>query len=205
MTSNDTSTLPTLRLAGPDDIDTVADIVTDAFDHLKVIHYLVPDPAQRRTVARDWYRLYITHAINGEGQVVVTADATAAAVWFDRTRPLSEPEGYEKHLAELAGDDLPQFQHLDLQMEAHHPTDPHWHLLFLAVRPDRWSQGLGGRLMDHTHRQLDTDGIPAYLEATGLQNRALYRRHGYNDMNPPTIAVAGDTVLYRMWRSPKVV
>ncbi|GAA3907118.1 GNAT family N-acetyltransferase [Actinoplanes auranticolor] len=198
MTSTDTA--PTLRLAGPDDISTVADIVAEAFDHLKVIHYLVPDPGRRKTITRDWYRLYIAHAINGAGQVVVTADAGAAAVWFDRTRPLSEPEGYEKDLAELAGEYLPRFQHLDLQMEAHHPTDPHWHLLFLAVRPDRWSQGLGSRLMDHTHARLDADGIPAYLEATGLQNRKLYQRHGYQDMSPPTIAVTGDTVLYRMWR-----
>jgi ribosomal protein S18 acetylase RimI-like enzyme len=200
MTSNDTSTVPALRLAGPADIDTVADIVTDAFDHLKVIHYLVPDPARRRVVVRDWYRLYVAHAISGAGQVVVTEDATAAAVWFDRTQDASEPEGYDKRLAELAGEYLPRFQHLDLQMEAHHPGDPHWHLLFLAVRPDRWSQGLGGRLMDHTHNRLGADGFPAYLEATGLQNRALYRRHGYLDMNPPTIAVTGDTVLYRLWR-----
>ena len=28
----------------------------------------------------------------------------------------------------------------------------------------------------------------------------LYHRHGYTDMTPPTIAVDGDTVLYRMWR-----
>jgi GNAT superfamily N-acetyltransferase len=203
MTSNDTSTVPAFRLAGSDDIDTVASIVTDAFDHLDhldVIHYLVPDPIQRRTVARDWYRLYIAHAISGAGQVVMTADATAAAVWFDRTSHASEPDRYDKHLADLAGVHLPRFQHLDLQMEAHHPTDPHWHLLFLAVRPDRWSQGLGSLLMDHTHTWLDDKNIPAYLEATGEQNRKLYRRHGYTDMTPPTITVTDQTVLYRMWR-----
>jgi ribosomal protein S18 acetylase RimI-like enzyme len=187
-------------MAGPGDIDIVADIVADAFDHLDVIHYLVPKPDRRRTVSRDWYRLYVAHAIGGAGQVVMTEDASAAAVWFDRTREASGPEGYEKHLAGLAGDDLPQFQHLDLQMEASHPTDPHWHLLFLAVRPDRWSQGLGGRLMDYTHSRLDAEGVPAYLEATGEQNRELYRRHGYMDMSPPTIAVTDTTLLYRMWR-----
>ena len=195
-----TTTSTALRVAGPDDIDTVADIVTDAFDHLEVIHFLVPDPVRRRTVVRDWYRLYVAHAVDGAGQVVLTADGSAAAVWFDRTRPASEPDGYEKHLADLAGAYLPRFQHLDLRMEASHPTDPHWHLLFLAVRPDRWSHGLGSALMAHTHARLDADGIPAYLEATSEQNRALYRRHGYTDMSPPTIAVTGDTVLHRMWR-----
>ncbi len=193
-------TAPALRIAGPDDIDTVADIVTEAFAHLEVIHFLVSDAHRRRVAVRDWYRLYIAHAISGAGQVVMTDDNTAAAVWFDRTGQPSEPDGYATHLAELAGADLPQFQHLDAQMDAHHPSDAHWHLLFLAVRPARWSQGLGGRLMDYTHSRLDTNAIPAYLEATGKQNRALYQRHGYTDMNPPAIPVTGDTVLYRMWR-----
>lgn len=195
-----TSTDPALRIAGPDDIDTVADIVTDAFDHLEVIHFLVPDPSRRRTVAWQWYRLYVDHAIGGAGQVVMTDDATAAAVWFDRTSHATEPDGYDKHLADLAGDHLTRFQHLDLLMEAHHPTGRHWHLLFLAVRPDHWGHGLGGTLMDATHARLDAANIPAYLEATGEQNRKLYRRYGYTDMRPPTITVADQTVLYRMWR-----
>jgi GNAT superfamily N-acetyltransferase len=201
MTStNPTHRIPAARIAGPGDIDTVADIVTDAFDHLEVIHYLVPEVGQRRAVSRDWYRLYIAHAIAGAGQVVMTEDATAAAVWFDRTGEVSEPDGYDKHLADLAGEHLPHFQHLDRRMEAHHPNDPHWHLLFLAVRPHLWRHGLGGRLMDYTHSRLDAEGIPAYLEATGEQNRRLYRRHDYLDMSPPAIAVTDDIPLYRMWR-----
>ncbi len=189
-----------LRIAGPDDIDTVADLVADAFDHLQAIHVLVPDPARRRTVTRAWYRLYVAHAIGGAGQVVMTDDGSAAAVWFDRTRPPTEPDNYPQHLAELAGDDLPRFQHLDLQMEAHHPVAAHWHLLFLAVHPDRWSQGLGSLLMAHTHSRLDAQGLPAYLEATSDQNRRLYRRHGYTDMTPPLISLSDGTVLYRLWR-----
>ena len=195
-----TTTKPAVRIAGPDDIYTVAGIVTDAFENLDVISFLVPDESRRRTVSRDWYRLYIAHAIRGAGQVVMTADATAAAVWFDRTTKPIGPDDYDKNLAEITGDDLPRFQHLDAQMNAYHPTDEHWHLLFLAVRPAHWGQGLGSALMDHTHSRLDGEHTPAYLEATSEQNRRLYRRHGYNDMAPPTIAVSGDTVLYRMWR-----
>ncbi|MCM4078294.1 GNAT family N-acetyltransferase [Paractinoplanes hotanensis] len=200
MSSTSPGTVPDLRTATEQDIDLVADIVADAFLHLDVIRYLVPNPARRRPVSRAWYRLYIAHAITGAGHVTLTADGTAAAVWFDRTGQPSEPDGYAKYPTELAGDDLPQFQHLDAVMDAHHPSDAHWHLLFLAVRPRRWSQGLGSRLMDYTHARLDAEDIPAYLEATGEQNRALYQRHGYTDMNPPTIAVTDQIPLYRMWR-----
>nr|WP_221382497.1 GNAT family N-acetyltransferase [Actinoplanes polyasparticus] len=200
MSSTSPTTAPALRTATEPDIDLVADIVADAFLHLDVIRFLVPDDQRRHAVSRAWYRLYIAHAIGGAGQVVVTEDNTAAAVWFDRTREPSEPDDYGARLAELAGDYLPRFQHLDAQMDAHHPRDPHWHLLFLAVHPSRWGQGLGSRLMRSTHQQLDRDGIPAYLEATSKQNRRLYHRHGYTDMNPPTLAVSDGTPLYRMWR-----
>ena len=194
------TTTPDLRVAGPDDIDPVADLVADSFLHLKVIEFLVPDAGRRRPVSREWYRLYVAHAIGGAGQVILTADGGAAAVWFDRTRPASEPDDYAKHLAELAGDDLPRFEELDRQMEALHPTDPHWHLLFLAVHPDRWSQGLGSALMNVTHTDLDAKRIPAYLEATSEQNQRLYHRHGYTDMTPPRISVSDGTELLRMWR-----
>ena len=193
-------TLPALRVASIADIDTVADIVADSFQHLEVIHYLVPDQNRLWPISRAWYRLYIEHASTGAGEVMLTEDASAASVWFDRTGDAGEPDNYAARLADLAGADLPQFEHLDQEMDTHHPADPHWHLLFLAVRPDRWGQGLGSHLMQHTHRWLDTDGIPAYLEATGPDNRRLYQRHGYADMTPPTIPVTDDIVLHRMWR-----
>ncbi|GID26988.1 GNAT family N-acetyltransferase [Paractinoplanes brasiliensis] len=194
------SIIPALRVAETDDIDLVADIVAEAFEDLDVIRFLVPQQTRRWSVSRAWYRLYIAHAIGGAGQVVVTEDHSAAAVWFDRTRPFTEPDQYSEQLVKLAGDALPRFRHLDAQMDAHHPTDPHWHLLFLAVRPPRQNHGLGARLLAHTHARLDADGIPAYLEATSPQNQRLYHRHGYTDMTPPTIEITDSIPLYRMWR-----
>ncbi|MFF5291894.1 GNAT family N-acetyltransferase [Paractinoplanes globisporus] len=195
-------TTPDLRIATRADIDDVARLVADAFDHLDVIHWLVSDPDRRKPISRDWYRLYVEHAIGGAGQVVTTSDGLGAAVWFDRTGEISDPDDYAKRLAELAGDHLPRFLHLDQQMEAHHPADPHWHLLFLAVHPSRWSQGYGSALMDYTHARLDADRLAAYLEATSPQNRRLYRRHGYTDMTPPAIDVTDTIPLFRMWRPP---
>lgn len=195
-----TSTSPALRIAGPGDIDQVADLITDAFDHLAVIDFLVRDPGRRRPVVRAWYRLWTEHAIRGAGQVVITADGDAAAVWFDRTGPASEPADYPTRLAELAGVDRGRFEHLEQQMDTQHPAEPHWHLLFLAVRPDQWNHGLGSALMNYTHTRLDDQSLPAYLEATGIENRRLYERHGYTDMNPPAITVTDDIGLYRMWR-----
>ncbi len=142
----------------------------------------------------------IADLIGGAGQVVTTEDGSAAAVWFDRTGEVTEPENYQKRLAETTGEDLPRFAQLDQEMEAHHPSTPHEHLLFLAVRPDRWSQGLGSKLMDYTHADLDAEGTPAHLEATSKQNHRRYQQHGYQDMNRPTLTVSHGTPLFGMWR-----
>ena len=94
-----------------------------------------------------------------------------------------------------------------------HPTEPHWHLAFLAVDPGHQSHGLGSALMEHTHRWLDQNGLPAYLEATNADNRRVYRRHDYADMTPADIVI-GDpganvggvvegATFYRMWRAPQ--
>lgn len=197
-------TLPELRIAGEADIDLVADVVADAFDHLEVIDWLVPELDRRWPVSRAWYRVYAEHAIRGAGQVVLTDDHTACAVWFDRTGPVTEPDDYGQRLAALAGNHLDRFQHLDAQMDNHHPTTPHRHLLFLAVRPGHWGQGLGSHLMNHTHAQLDAQGIPAYLEATNGDNARLYRRHGYTNMVPFDLPIANGICLYRMWRVPRL-
>ena len=102
--------------------------------------------------------------------------------------------------ARYTGPDLQRFQDLDEKMEALHPTDPQWHLLFLAVRRTWQGKGLGSRLLDHTHEWLDREGHPAYLEATGDANEKLYRSHGYQLMAPPAIRLTPSLYLRRMWR-----
>jgi len=196
-----TSTTPLITEATLRDRDTIGDTIAEAFFPLDVIQHLVPDTGRRRPVSRAWYLQHIDHAIGGAGKVFMI-DNRAAAVWFDRTGKVkvTEPEDYAKRLAAATGPDLPRFRDLDTQMEALHPTDPQWHLLFLAVRRPWQGRGLGSRLLDHTHEWLDRNGYTAYLEATGDANEKLYQRHGYQLMTPPAIRLTPSLHLRRMWR-----
>ena len=69
------------------------------------------------------------------------------------------------------------------------------------MRPSEQGRGLGGTLMTHMHDQLDADGVAAYLEATNENNVRLYRRHGYQPMEPHEIYLPDGTPFYRMWRA----
>ena len=195
-----------------EDVVAAGRLVAVSFDHLDANHYLIPDETRRLEAMQEFFTVLTAHAANGAGKVLLTEDGNATAVWFDRTVEPTEPDGYAERINAAAGEYADRFAALDELFEAHHPTEPHWHLAFLAVHPDHWSRGLGGALMDHTHGWLDKEGLPAYLEATNADNQRVYRRHGYTDMTPFPIVLgdpAGSTedkvagaTFYRMWRDP---
>jgi len=198
------------RVTNPADAERVGRFIAHSFDDLAANHYLVPDPAIRESVMGDYFALFVDYALSGAGEVYALGDFDAVAVWFDRTREVDPPYEYEKRLADLAGEHIERFGELDDVFDAHHPAEPHWHGAFFAVRPDRFGQGLGTRVISEKLAQLDAAGIPAYLEGTNPENCRLYRTLGWQDMDPFAITLKryaadlDDQVdFYRMWREPR--
>jgi ribosomal protein S18 acetylase RimI-like enzyme len=103
----------------------------------------------------------------------------------------------------MTGQYLDQFHALDALFDEHHPSESHWHLLFLAVHPMHQNEGLGSALLKHVHDAMDASGVPEYLEASNESSARLYRRHGYQDMSPCAIRLPDGTPFFRMWRSAK--
>ena len=66
--------------------------------------------------------------------------------------------------------------------------------------PSGPGQGIGSALLADGLARCDREGVPAYLEATTLRNRALYERHGF--VNTGIMAPAGGPTLWAMWREP---
>ncbi|GAA2629347.1 GNAT family N-acetyltransferase [Paractinoplanes durhamensis] len=193
-----------IRPAREDELATVGALISQSFFHLGACVYLVPPVEDRLKVHNDYFTLLTEHAHN-YGRVDVIDDPSgdglaATAVWFDYTREAPDPPNYDERLQGLAGEYLDRFQALDELFAAHHPHDPHWHLAFLAVHPDRQAHGLGGKLMARTHDELDAAGVPQYLEATNENNVRLYRRTGYVDMQPFEMPLPDGTNFFRMWR-----
>ena len=65
------------------------------------------------------------------------------------------------------------------QMEAYHPKEEHWYLALAGVDPRYWGQGVGGALLKHSLKEVDEQGIIAYLESSDSLNISLYERHGF--------------------------
>jgi GNAT superfamily N-acetyltransferase len=193
---------PDVLAADAADLDTLSQVIADAFHDLAPSRWLIPDPAARRQVFPRYFRIFLDHAL-AAGVVLTTADRAAAALWL----PISQdgpapPAGYDDQLAGATGRWVGRFQEFDAAMAARHPAGiAHHYLALLAVRPDRQSQGTGTALLRAYHHYLDHDiGAPAYLEASGPRTRRLYMRHGYADHGRQPFQLPDGPAMYPMWR-----
>jgi GNAT superfamily N-acetyltransferase len=188
-----------IRRAGQDDAAQVAGLVATAFAPLAAVSWLLPEPGVRPRIMTADFLILVEHALK-YGHVDVIDEGRAAAVWFDRTAEVPEPEDYDRRLVEACGQWADRFRVLDELFEQNHPAEPHQHLALLAVDPARQSGGLGSALLRHHHAKLDEDGTAAYLEASSPDSRDLYLRHGYELRE--TFALPDGTKFWPMWRPP---
>ncbi len=66
-----------------------------------------------------------------------------------------------------------------VDVEKAHPSEPHWYLAALGVRPDCHGQGRGSALLEAGLARADAEAMPCYLESSNPRNVPLYERHGF--------------------------
>jgi ribosomal protein S18 acetylase RimI-like enzyme len=170
-------------------------------DQARVIATLVSafieDPVERWLFADPLQ--YLTHfpafvaafggAAFGHGTAWMLADFSAVALWIPPGAQLAaEP------IIAVLSNGVPPEQHADTfavldQMDAAHPTTPHWYLPWLGVDPARRGTGLGGELLEQCLAIVDADQLPVYLETPNPRTIPFYERHGFDVTN---IATAGE-------------
>ena len=192
---------PAVVLADDSCTGVLSQVIADAFVDLAVSRWLIPDPAARRRIFPGYFRLYVEHAL-ADGIVCTTPGQDAVALWLPAgEQPAPPPDGYGERLAAVTGPWTGRFRLFDQALEGRHPAGfAHHHLAILAVRPDRQGHGTGSALLRAHHAALDRDGIPAYLEASGLRTRRLYLAHGYTACGGPLVLPGA--LMYPMVRQP---
>jgi GNAT superfamily N-acetyltransferase len=188
--------------AVPADIEVLSQVIADAFFDLAPSRWLIGDPSARREIFPGYFRLHVEHAL-ASGIAHTTPGRDAAALWLPAdTGSLVPAADYPQRLALATSPWTSQFLAFDKAQERHHPAGtPHHYLAILAVRPGLQGHGIGTALLAAHHATLDAAGIPAYLEASGLRSRRLYRACGYADHGLP-IHLAGAGQMFPMWRKP---
>jgi len=112
----------------------------------------------------------------------------------------------DEAIGALAVDAVPEDQRDEIfafmtQVAEFHPHDPHWYLALLGVDPVKQGRGCGSALLVHGLDRCDRDGVPAYLEASSARNKALYERHGFEEIG--VIQAGSSPPMFPMVRSAR--
>ena len=189
-----------IAAARREDAPRLATALAAAFYDDPVFRWFSPDDGRRSAMLAPFFAVF-AEAYIAHGETYASAGAAGAALWAAPAGdPLGAEQAYAERLGEIAGLDAPRLFEIVEALEAHSPSEPHYHLQFLGVHPERQGAGTGGALMAPVLERCDRDGTPAYLEATNDRNRALYERHGFRATG--AIPLPGGPALWAMWRDP---
>jgi GNAT superfamily N-acetyltransferase len=189
-----------VRVATERDLDGVTATLTAAFEADPLWGWAFPE----RDGLETWWRFCVGSALRYPS-VWVVDDYAAASVWIPPGgAELTEEEEtlVEPMLADLLGSRAAEVSELLERFEASHPADrPHYYLSLLGTHPDHRGKGLGMALLADNLAQIDSDGMPAYLESSNSANDPRYERLGFvrvGQFSRPDERV----VVSTMWRDP---
>lgn len=187
-----TSPPPVSRL-DPRQTDAALAAVTDAFADIPPYDVLLP--RRHRQALGHALRFALDECLD-RGLVEVTHDERGVidgvAAWVS---PGAWPIPFRSelprlpHLARIAGTagpaSLARLMRFEQACAAWHPSEPHWYLALLGVRPDRHGHGRGGALLRHRLGIADGERTPVHLETQTAANVEYYRRFGFEPEGDP--------------------
>lgn len=191
------TTLHDLAVVPSTDEDRAIATLALAFANDPVARWVLPD-ADRYT--RYWPPL--VKALGGAAFPLGTADSIndcgGVALWLGPTADRDEEAVVAVLQEAVTAADRDDVFALLGRMGTFHPTEPHWYLPLIGVDMPMVGRGHGSALLRHALERCDEDGLPAYLEATSPLNRALYARHGFQDLG--AVQVGGSPPMWPMLR-----
>jgi GNAT superfamily N-acetyltransferase len=172
-----------IRRARPHDVAAIAVLLAGALDCDPVIEWLVPDPEERVVVLHRLLAVDVDHAIE-TGDVDVTVNLSAAAVWRRHDPDVGRWQLGDHHLTTFAGTAAPRFAALNSLIDSYRSSAPHHWLSWLAVHPSFRGRGLAGELLRRHHQVVDGTGWPVYTVVTTKAARDMLREQGYHAALP---------------------
>ena len=194
---------PEVRTANSNDVPTLAETMSAAFQDDPVMSWLLPDERERPERLRRFFDLELRLVGLARGSVWTAADRDGAVISTPPGKwrlPVAVTLSHGPAFTRAFGTRLPVAGALLQLMEHRHIREPHHYLAYVGVVPARQGQGLGTQLMLPTLRRCDERGLPAYLEATSPRNVALYERLGFEILDE--LRLRDSPPLIRMRRPP---
>jgi len=164
------------------DIDTLAEVLADAFYDDPIWSWLIPSDGTRREGLRRLFAVQLDIQGMATGSVWSTSDLAGAVIatppgkWRLPALPMLRNSGA---YIRTFGTRFPRNLVYLLRMERLHLHGPHHYIPTVGVAPAFQGKGLGSALMAPTLELCDAQQLPAYIEASSERSAALYERLGF--------------------------
>lgn len=171
------------------DLPEIVEVLTDAFADEEQFRWLQPDDATRRLLTRALFEgsaRYLYPARRGAMVAVADGVIVGCALWAApgawKARWWQQLRAAPAMLRAAAPKALREFgdrgTRLTSALNAAHPTQPHWYLAALGIRPEWQGRGVGRLLLTAGQERCRKDGLPAYLECRDVLV-PYYARFGF--------------------------
>lgn len=183
---------------------TLADILADAFTRDPVMNWVIPEPH----FYSDFFQLLIRDLFQPRGIMHRDTEARGAALWlppgtgFTLHPSFALVSLFARLLLRRGPGPLLRIPQQGKVFERHHPSEPHYHLVFIGARQGAQGQGVGSALIKQGTRLCDQRHLPAYLESSNEVNVPLYQRHGFEVIAQECLPGGGPRAWF-MWREAR--
>ncbi len=192
-----------IRLAHPDDATVLDHVLADAFFDDPLNDWLLPNERRRNAALQRGMGHVMRETYLPHGGAWTTEELDGVALWGKPGDPKASARRQLRGLLTFAptfGRHLPRAMQAFGALEKRRPTEPHWFLDILAVRPGRQGQGIGSALVSAALAEADRAGVPAFLGTSNARNLPLYERSGFVVSEEFD---AGPVHIWAMLRQPK--
>lgn len=178
---------PPIRPMADGELAEVLAVTARAFWHDPLFDFFARDLLHEHHLLPALFRAYLGDVQGPQGEVWVAEHdgrPRAVAGWL-APGGHPRPAGREAALAGRAALAVARARNrrkavrLLLEIDRHHPSEPHWYLSVLATDPALQGRGIGTALLDPVLARCDAEGLPAYLETQKEANVAWYGRAGF--------------------------
>lgn len=180
--------MPAVRPADAGEVPAVSAALAQAFADEALVNWLLPQRTRRLARRELMFTLELqTYVLPHDGAVFTADDSRGDGLVGgclvlppDRWQMPAAADGRTAvRWLRAFGTKLPRAIRTMRALQEHHPTEPHYYIRSVGVRPALQGQGLGSALMRPTLERCDSDGVPSYLEASSERSAALYQRLGF--------------------------
>jgi ribosomal protein S18 acetylase RimI-like enzyme len=178
-----------VRLVEAGEVPALSAAMADGFMGEAVTGWLLPQRRRRRTRLRRMFGVEMEALVLPRSGLVFTADHEGAGDRLvggcvvlppDQWRMPKSVDGRTAlRWLSVYGRSLTRAIRAQRVMEEHHPTEQHYYVRWVAVRPELRDLGLGRALMQPVLDRSDQERLPAYIEASSERSAALYERLGF--------------------------